>query len=183
MLQALSVRNLSGSLENIQELELKKKAINTVKYQNFKTRVALEKMDTPMTEIMFSAGVSYIKYGTINKALGKAFKIQLDKAIEEHVQPLVPREEEKRLSYMYHRGTRLKTKKQVEAQKKETELPIQKLEVVKNPLTETFEYGVMVDKNLRIFDTEDEAKQFMYNLRFFCDKDMKLVEVKINEVK
>jgi hypothetical protein len=178
-LTTLSVRNLSSSLENLQENILKEKAKEVVQYQNFRTAVALEKMQYMKDRQTFNMAVGYVKYGTRHpNIISKAFKAALDECIKNHVQPLTPKQDEVRQK----RGCGGQNLKK-HYQKKDAVVPIATLEVVNEKLTETFEYGVMQGNNIRIFNSEEEARQFRDNLVFFSAKEIKLVEVKYNEVK
>ena len=175
-----AVRNLSSSLENLDQNLAQKKAVEIVKYQNFKTKIAMQKISYKMAKQVFDASVGYLKYGTYNeKVISKTLKKAIDEAVASHIQPLTPKDNEKRVA----RGDINKKNKQKKYQAKNTVPPIAKLEILKKPGAEVFDYGVRVGDNIRIFQSEGAAKSFLNGLRFFCSEKAELVEVKFNEVK
>jgi len=176
------VRNLSSSLENIKEDLIKKKAMEIVKYQNFRTKIALERMSVKMPRQVFDSAVGYIRYKTYNSSIvTKSLKDAIDECIANHVQPLTPKEEEKR--GMYARRSEIQKLRKIskQYQAKDAIPPIAKLEIVKQTVSENFEYGVKQGDNIRLFANEELATNFIQNVKFFTDKEVKLVEVTVNE--
>lgn len=177
-----AVRNLSSSLENLKDDMTKKKAMEIVKYQNFKTRIALERMDVKMARQVFDSAVGYIRYKTHNPSIvTKSLKEAIDECIANHVQPLTPKEHEKRQVYARRSEVQRLIKESKKYHSKDAVPPIAKLEIVKQPVVENFEYGVKQGDNIRLFKTETEAQFFINNASFFSREPLKLVEVTINE--
>lgn len=173
-----AVRNLSSSLENMKENIVKSRALEIIQYQNFKTRIAVEHLKHTRRAV-FDSAVGYIKYGTWNKCLvTKELKEELDKLIANHVQPLTPKQDEKRVCY---NRTNKVINKHKKYQEKDVIVPISKLEVVNQQMTEEFEYGVRQGDNIRLFANKELATSFIESVKFFTDKEVKLVEVTINE--
>lgn len=177
-----AVRNLSSSLDSIKENIVKQKAIEIVKYQNFKTRIALQRMNVKMARQIFDSAVGYIRYKTWNKTIvTKSLKEAIDECIAEHIQPLTPKEEEKRQLYARRSEVQKLIRESKKYQSKDSVPPIAKLEIVKQPVVENFEYGVKQGDNIRLFKTETEAQFFINNASFFLKEPLKLVEVTVNE--
>lgn len=156
-------------------------ALGVIKYQNFKTRIAVEKIGNGITSLVFNSGVSYVKYGKIyTHVMTNLMKECLDECIAKCIQPLTPKEEERREN---KKGAgRRCTSKNIQP-------PIARLEVLQQPIAETFEYGVKIGNTIRLLKSESEANVFMdainlANYQIQADKQMKckLVEVKFNEV-
>lgn len=146
-----------------------------VKYQHFQTKSAIEKFRIKdksfytLKNYLF-AGLSYLK--DKRKATGiisQKFYNALDKVIEKHVQPLVPKENERR-----KKGYNF-------AHKKEVILPINKIDIIKKPTTKIIDYGVQYGKIIYLKDTEQEASLLLEGIKI-ANGDAKLVTVEIDEV-
>ena len=83
-------------LTHLKDGMLKERAREIVKYQNFATKSAFSKMSQKMPSCVFNAGVVYLKNGTINPHISNRLKSMLDECISEHVQPLIPKDNERR---------------------------------------------------------------------------------------
>lgn len=143
------------------DLDMRELAINTVKYQKFKTKAALSKFDYKLTYSTaanyFNLGISYIKTKLRSKAVGKKFYDYIEEALEQHVQPLTPSEDDRRREYnnVYH--------------KKDAHLPVKDVlaEIqTEEKLTEKFEYGVRVKDTVKIFKSREQADFFLEGVLF-----------------
>lgn len=135
-------------LEELQNFKLTSLAKQIVQYQNFKTAAAISKMTTEYSKTSltcyFAYGVKYLKTGDA-KRLNPSLKEALDKCKAEHIQPLTPKDSERRIVHKSH------VKKE---HKKETTLPIQKLDIIGKPLVEKFEYGLRLDNKIMVVDSK-----------------------------
>lgn len=156
--------------ENLTNEEIQVRAKEIVRYQNFRSKIALEKMSCTMPKMTFDAGVVYLKRGTINKAgLSSRLKDEIDKCVENYVQPLTPNPSERRRRYNRN------------YQKKDAQPPICKIEVVKKPVTSTFNYGIKVGDCIKMVDSEKEAKAFIRGMRFMePHAEAVLVEIELS---
>lgn len=150
-------------------------AEDIIKYQHFQTKSAIEKFRIKdksfytLKNYLF-AGLKYLK--TKDKAIGlisQNFYNAIDRAIEKHVQPLVPKKSEQR-----KQGYNL-------AHKKEVTLPINEIEIIKNPTTKMIDYGVQYERIIYLKDTEQEASLLLEGIKI-ANGDAKLVTVEIDEV-
>ena len=157
-----------------QENRLRNLAINIVKYQNFKTKAILAKIDHEgysKTSIVsyIQHGISYIK---TNKRDGKAGNIfnYIDEAIQKCVTPLIPKDNEKR----------------VFINRKPKKLPIQNVLKKINEQAISKEnnrfLGIKIGDKIIIKESLDEIKAFQEGLIFMGNNDSKIVKVKIEEV-
>lgn len=118
------------------------------------------------------------KRGVLHKrTITKILKQEIDKCIANHVQPLTPKEDERRQFAKYERRKPRKISVH-------TEPPVARLEVLQNPITETFDYGVKVENKIHLLDSENDAKAFIAGIKFIDPSyDAKVVEIKFEEVK
>ena len=156
------------SVFKLAPLELIAKQI--VQYQNYKTSVALKlinKMSYSEASLnsFFTKGRLYLKTGNKNAKCGNLYNY-IDNWTEKHIQPLVPKPEEK---YDYRPKTNVKNK--------------QEKTVVKEPkkITEKFDYGVKIENKVYIFDTEKECEAFIQGTKLFSNDNVKIVHIKIEE--
>ena len=84
------------AIQRLKDEEIAKRALNIVKYQNFRTEVALAKMDVSMPGVVFQSGVTYLKRGKKNLSLSQKLKTEIDKCVSKCVQPLKPSHDEQR---------------------------------------------------------------------------------------
>ena len=150
--------------------EIKQRAMNIVKYQNFNTVIALEKMDTKMPVVTFEAGINYLKRGLVSKPISKKLKMALDECTHVCLQPLRPRQGEER-----------KFKKAI-YQNKEAKPPICSIKAVQK-ICNPSDYGVQINGSIKLFKSEIEAKGFMQGVNYVDSSiEMQLFEVKLNKV-
>lgn len=160
------------ALQNLTDEQIKNRAIEIVRYQNFKSKIALEKMNCTMPKIVFDSGVSYVRKGKINKqVMSKKMLEALDNCVKTCVQPLTPSFEERRIF------------RKNEFQKKDVTPPASKLEIVNKLVTSKFEYGVKIGDCIKMLDSEKEAKAFIQGAKFVDHEiEWKLVEMELNIV-
>lgn len=137
-------------------------ALVVVKYQDFKSKVAIKQMPKFLSESTrrnyFEAGVKYIKTQQKWKGGCKAFYAAIDKTISDCVQPLTPRAEDARRVY--------KTRKK-NYQSKDAVPPIKKVMESLNSVASTnFTYGVQIDDVVKIFNNSADAKLFLTGVTF-----------------
>ena len=142
-----------------------------IKYQNYKTDIAISKMDnslgksTRINYLMY--GIRYLKTGYRSNIIPTNLYNFLDKCIEKHIQPLRPSEAEK--------------KRQIKRDytKKENNPPITRLKMVQKRVTEKFVYGVKVNENIVLQKSETEAKAFLRGIRFLNNNNSDNNEIKL----
>lgn len=168
--------------EALDEIKLKRfenVAETIIKYQNYKTDIAISKMDnslgksTRINYLMY--GIRYLKTGYKSCIVPSSIYKALDKCIEKHIQPLRPSESEKK---RVHKR---------DYTKKNNNPPVSRLKMVQKPVTEKFTYGVKVNDNIVLQKSEIEAKAFLKGIRFLNNNndnnnEIKLVAVTISEV-
>lgn len=157
-------------IENYKKQQIKQKAIMIVKYQNFKTNIALKKMEIKVSKPVYEAGVSYLKRGKITAPLSNIMKEAIDTTIKECIQPLRPTSaEERKWKFPIY-------------QSKEAKPPICALPIIHKKLTTKFDYGVLVNNCIKILDSEKEARIFLEGIKFI-NGEGKLLEIEIKEIK
>ena len=152
------------------DAELEIRAREIIRYQNFKSKIALAKMNCDMPKVVFDSGVNYIRKGKINKrVMSKKLLKTLDNCVKNCLQPLTPSLEERRIF------------RKNEFQKKDVKLPVAKLEILNKSVTSKFEYGVKINDTIKIIGSEKEASAFIKGMRFMePHAEAVLVEVEIN---
>lgn len=158
---------MKEAIENYKSEKVRKKALNIVKYQNFKSTFALQKSEVPIGRAVFDAGVAYIKNGTITSPLSKVLKAAIDQLRAECVQPLTPPESERR-HFRQPYATR------------EAHPPV--VDVVPKQVASRFEYGVRIGNTVRILESENDARLFIQGVQF-TGAQAHLVEVEMHEIK
>lgn len=148
-------------------------AVEIVKLQNFKTNAAIKRLSLNLSDSTkrnyLENGIKYIQTGKMHTNY-MFLKKHIDKAIEEHVQPLTPSKENKRRIFKTTQG------------KKEFIPPVAKLEIINKSLVAKFEYGIRFGNEIKLFNSKDEAKGFIQGVKYAGVFTGKLVEVEINEV-
>ena len=158
---------LENLTEKVRENRLKQLAENIVKYQYFKTNVILNTIDnagyskSSLTSYV-NGGISYINTGNAHKQLGNLPK-HIDEAIKKCIQPLTPRQDQKRIN-MCHRKF------------------VKKVLAKINKAVKSFDYAVRMNNNIRILNTQEEAQAFLVGLSFMGATDAKVIKVTIEEV-
>lgn len=115
-------------IEKLNEKQQYERGQEIVRYQGFKTDIALSKMKVKMPSCVFNAGVSYLKRGIKTAPLSAKLKKVLDDCVANHIQPLTPSVSEKR-----------EFKKPI-YQNKEAKPPVCNMAVTKKKLTAEFEW-------------------------------------------
>jgi len=169
---------LENLTEKVRENRLKQLAENIVKYQYFKTNVILNTIDNAgysksSLASYVNGGISYINTGNAHKQLGSLPK-HIDEAIKKCIQPLTPRQDQKRINMRY--------RKYVKKVEKNIELPINKVLAKINKEVKPFDYAVRMNNNIRILNTQEEAQAFLEGLSFMGATDAKVIKVTIEEV-
>lgn len=179
-----SIMEMTTNLENLKESLKMKKFYNMaeyiIKYQKFKSSVALTKMNnldiSNSTKInYFNFGVAYLKTGNKHRALPSTLYACIDELVAKHVQPLIPKIEEERQEKNWVK----------KFQKKEAVLPVSKLEIVNKPLTTNIEYGVKSNNNIMLMPSRDYALEFLAGLKKLNPNkeiEAKVVTVELGEL-
>ena len=162
---------MTTDLSNLTE-ELKKKRMENValairKYQNYKSSIAVTKLDNSLTESTrknyLTFGLAYIKTGKKHKVVPSSLYDALDKVLNECVQPLTPSKEDKKREYKR------------DYSKKDVAPPVARLDIVKKPLTARVSYGVRIEDSVKCIDSYDRAVGFLEGLRYMGNKNAKMV--------
>lgn len=168
-------------LENLKE-EMRKKGIRdfalaVIKYQNFKTNVAIKKINYDATDITktayFNCGVAYLRSGVIHKGIPSKLYEYLDEFKKQCVQPLTPSENEKR-----------QIRKRNKAAGRSAVPPVARLDIVKMPLTEHFEYALKCNNRFLLCRSKDFAEGYLEALKDKGENidNYKIVAVTVSEV-
>ena len=143
------------------------------KYQDYKTGVAANKLDSSLTlstrKNYVMGGVSYIKTGKKLPCVPSSIYEAIDKVLKECVQPLRPSEQDKKRSYKRNYF------------KKEVTPPVARLDIVKKPLTAKVSYGIRLEDSVKCLDSYDEAVGFLKGMRYMGNKTAKIVSFEAME--
>lgn len=168
------------TLENLKE-GLKAKnlmdiAIAIVKYQKFKTPIAISKMPNNIKEATkvnyFTLGCRYLKNREKSKYVPSTLYNCIDELLSKHLQPLTPSIEEQKRTY----NRNYTTKKAVP--------PVAKLDEIKRPITSNnIEYGVkMSNTDIKIFKNRDLAIGFARGLTYCGKENIKVITMEIGDI-
>ena len=177
MPQTTTLENLT---EKVNENRKRQLCENIVKYQYFKTSEVMKTIDSAgLSQATFrnyiDAGISYINTGKKYRQFIGIYKY-FDEALAKHIQPLTPRQDQKRVNKPYKRKPKEITKEQV--------LPAQN---VVNKLYDKAikvscdRYAVQMDNNIRLCDSVEFAQAFKEGLSFMGCNSAKVVKIKIEE--
>ena len=167
---------LENLTEKVRENRLRNLAKNIVQYQNFRTSCILQKIDnaglTPITlKNYVDYGINYIRTGKKARQIGK-IPLYIDDCIKNCVQPLTPKQDEKR------QVKKSRTKATISVYKKESSLPVQN--VLNNLISKKIHKSIAVklDDNIIIQSSEEEANGFIKGIKFM-DKNLecKLINI------
>ena len=174
MQQTISLEMLPKALRQKKDDTLNSIATWIIKYQKFKTRVALEHAPKGYAKCTlmnyFDFGVSHIKYG--KNTAGYRFLYQaIDELLQKHIQPLTPSAKDERKVY------------KKDYTRKDNPPPVAKLEIVNKPLTASYKYGIQRGDEIRLCPSEDYAQGYIDCLKKHCniESDIKIVTVEIGE--
>lgn len=170
-------------LENLKE-EIKNKklrdfALAIVKYQNFKTNVALPKINYDCSDntkhSYFNCGISYLKTGVIQKGIPSKLYEYIDEFKKQCVQPLTPSRLEKRRDFKPRKNR---------AAGLSAIPPVARLDIVKRQLIEPFEYALKCNDLFLHCKSRDFAEGY---LKALSDKgentdNYKLVAITISDI-
>ena len=153
----LATTDLSG----LKDAPLKLFAKHCVQYQDFKTKVALQKFNCKILglkestiELFFNGAISYIKNGAKINGVNRKLLNFIDEIINTNqFVPLTPSLADKRIQYVRNKS-----------EKYEINVPIMKKEQPK--LIEKFIYGIRKDNTIMLFDTEQEQNAFIKGYKF-----------------
>lgn len=166
---------MNDALDELKEKQFERVAQVIVKYQDYKRKIAVSKMDNALgksTKMKYLAyGVRYLKTGYKCPTVPKSLYLALDKCIETHIQPLRPSADETKRVYKR------------DYTKKDNVPPVSKLKIVQQPITEKFIYGIKMDDKIVLQKSELEAQAFIKGVKFLNDNaNIQLVAVTISEV-
>lgn len=157
---------LENLTEKVRENRLRSLAKNIVQYQNFSTSSIISKIDDAglsyyTLKNYIDYGISYIKTGKVNRNISSIIGY-IDENIKNCIQPLTPKNEEKR-------GFKKQSKTII---KKDTVLPVQN--VLKNIVTKNINksIAIKIDNNIVLLTSEEEANGFIKGINFM-DKNIK----------
>lgn len=146
------------------------KASNIIKYQNFKTSAAMKNFNN-LSLSQFTCGIAYVKRGLWHKnAVSRPLKEALDELLAKKLQPLTPTKEDARQFCKAYNT------------KKDTKLNIQKLDILNKPIIAKFEYAVRLNNDIKVLNSELEAKAFYEGLKFVGNNEAKLIHIEVKEV-
>ena len=167
---------LANLPDEIRKNRLKNLAINIVKYQNFSTNSIVSKIDNagyPETTLRFyiDKGIAYIKNGSACRQLG-SFTQYLDECIEQYIQPLTPKETERR------RQVFRKSKCSATPNSNPVQRVLNKIAKEAKP----YSFAVQMEHNIRLYDSIEEAKAFKDGLSFMGNISAKIIKVVCEEI-
>lgn len=172
MQQTISLEMLPKALRQKKDDTLNSIATWIIKYQKFKTRVALEHAPEGYAKCTlmnyFDFGVSHIKYGKDTAGYRFLYRT-IDGLLKKHIQPLTPSEKDAR---------RVSKK---DYTRKDNPPPVAKLEIVNKPLVTTYQYGIQTETTIRLCPSEDYAMGYLDALRESGDEISKIVTVELGE--
>ena len=162
--------------------DLKKKAWqniaeDVIRYQDFKTSIAVcfirGNASLATKKNYMTAGRHYIAtrkpYNTLN--VGKEFYNAIEEMLNKHIQPLTPKESER---------ARLLGPRKPDYTKKNADVPIAKLDILKEKIASNFDYGVKYGKLIYLQGNEKEAQIFLEGIKATGNNAI-MVSVEINE--
>lgn len=173
------INDLKNITKILKEDDYRKIAKLVVQYQNFKTKVAIQHFPFDVSEgtklNYLNLGIVYIKTKVRNKAIPQKIYDFIDEFTEAHLQPLVPKDEDRRrtINKIYH--------------KKEAVLPVQnllkELKTKSAGMIAKFEYGVRIDDMVKICSSREEAITFMQGAKFAGNKNVQVVSIERLDLK
>ena len=167
---------LENLTEKVKENRLRNLAKNIVRYQNFRTSIILAKIDDAgLAEATLKNyvdyGISYIRTGKVAKQITGIVKY-IDEYIKDCVQPLTPKQEEKR------QIGKIRSQATVSVYKKEATLPVQTVlnQLIAKNVHKSI--AVKLNDNIIVLSTEEEANGFIKGIKFM-DKNLecKLINI------
>ena len=168
---------MSNALDELKIKRFNDIAETIIKYQNYKTNIAVSKMDnslgksTRLNYLMY--GIRYLKTEYKSCIVPSSLYKALDNCVEKHIQPLRPSADEAKR--IYNR----------DYTRKENKPPVARLKMVQKPVTEKFTYGIKIGDKIALQKSEAEAKAFLNGAKFVDNAnrlDIKLVSVNWDEV-
>lgn len=144
-----------------------------VRYQKFTIKAAIKNAPDGYSEKTLQ---SYMTYGSQYLKNGKKVKLlkflypYLDKALQQHIQPLTPSIAEQKRVFKN------------DFTKKDNTPPVAKLACVTKPLTAKIQYGIRFDDTIKIFESEEAASWFNKGIEFAKGEAGKVVTVELGEV-
>lgn len=173
------INDLKNITQILKDDDYKNIAKLVVQYQNFKTKVAIQHFPCNVSEgtkqNYLNLGIVYIKTKVRSKAIPQKIYDFIDEFIENHLQPLVPKDEDKRrtINKIYH--------------KKDAVLPaqnlIKELKAKSASMIAKFEYGVRIDDMVKICTSREEAITFMQGAKFAGNKNVQVVSIEKLDLK
>lgn len=177
------IHGLENLKEEVRQKQLRDFALAIVKYQDFKTKIAVEHVNYDSSretiENYFGCGVSYIKsnFKVKHRSIPPKIYDYIDEFIAQHVQPLTPSAADRRSEY--------KQRKNIYHGKNAVP-PIAKLEIVKKQITEKYDmYGIKLPNGHIIpCKSEDYSAGYLAALRDnnIDTTDYKTILLKVSEV-
>ena len=173
-MKSVTLENLA---QKVQENRLRNLARNIIQYQHFKTNVILKKIDNAgysqsTLRFYIDKGIGYIKTGKKIRQLGSLCEY-LDECMNKHIQPLTPKNEEKRIEFN-------------RTYRNNDVLPVQRVlqKITQNTIIDTNKniYAVKMGKNIRLQESIEEAKGFLDGLSFIGNTNASIIQLTYKEV-
>lgn len=172
MQQTISLEMLPKALQQKKEDTIKSIATWIIKYQNFKTRRALEHAPEGYAKCTlmnyFDFGVSHIKYGKDTAGYRFLYRT-IDELCKKHIQPLTPSAKDAR---------RVSKK---DYTRKDNPPPVAKLKICQKPVSAKFNYGIQTETTIRLCPSEEYAMGYLDALKESGDEISKIVTVELGE--
>lgn len=184
MLQTTTLENLT---EKVNENRKRQLCENIVKYQYFRTSAIIKIIDNAgykeeTLKAYVNSGINYITTGKKFRQYGNFYQY-IDKAIAKHVQPLTPREDQKRQPH-FNRYT-----KKLKSVPKDMDIPVVKVlnqlsskSNITVSVNKDIKYGILNNNNIKIFDSIEDAKRFNSEINIFGCSSSKLIKIEIKEI-
>lgn len=182
------MNNRITSLENldkrIEENRQRQFGENMVKYQNFKTSVIRDRIDhagfkEKTLDCYINSCIAYIKTGKKFAQYGKIYDY-VDEALARHVQPLTPKEEDRR------RILPPRSSKRVTSCIEKDKVPpvvnvLNQIKEINKPVYEE-RFGVITEDRVILMENEDKARDFQKSFKLLSNNDIDVIEIKIRKI-
>lgn len=172
-------KNLATTdLNPFKNIKEKRMAKGIIQYQNFMTKVALEKIDytgysLPTAKNMFQEGLRYLKTGTYCKSSGVGTLIKYIDEYKSRFVALTPKDSERRRTANKSNKAQSTSRVKQVAQSKPVTSPIS--------VTEMFNFGIEMNGQFHKFKSADERCGFLRALKYVNnDSDIKLCHMTIS---
>lgn len=170
--------NLSTLKSDLNEKKWRQIAEDIIKYQDFKFKVAIDKMRGSLSDVTkknyITSGRYYLKNGKTYDGLSATPSLYrfIDIVKSEHLQPLIPSEQDR---------ARITKPRKKDYTKKNAELSISKMDIIKTPTCAKFEYGVRFGDIIYLMKNEEFAKVFAKGV-IATGNNARIVSVEMDDI-